>query len=42
MATPAIRSRRVEVGAYHDEFCDPPAMDTAEAGYGMSDSGPTH
>ena len=32
----------MEVGACHDGLCDPLAMDTAEAGRGMGDSGPAH
>ena len=32
----------MEVGASHDGFCDPLAMDTAETCCDMGDSGPTH
>ena len=32
----------MEAGARHDGFCDPLAMDTAEAWRGMGDSGPAH
>ena len=30
----------MEVGARHDGFCDPLAMDTAETSCGMGDNGP--
>ena len=32
----------MEVGARHDGFCDPLAIDTARIGCGMGDSGQTH
>ena len=30
MATPAFGGSKVEVGAYHDGFCDPLATETEE------------
>ena len=41
-ATSAIRGSRVEVGACHDELCDPLAMDTTETGCNVGDCGPAH
>ena len=32
----------MEVGACHNGFCDPLAMNTARTWCGMGDSGPTH
>ena len=32
----------MEVGARHDGLCDPLAMDTTEARYGMGDCGSNH
>ena len=42
MATLAIRSSEVEMGARHEGLCDPLAMETTEACCGMCDSGLAH
>ena len=42
MVTPAFGSSRVEVGTYHDGFCDSLATKITEAWCGVGDSGPTH
>ena len=41
-ATSAIRGSGLEVGACHDELCDPLATDTAETGCDVGDCGSTH
>ena len=41
-ATPTIGASRVEVGTYHDGFCDSLATVIAEARCGVGDNGPAH